>query len=145
MIVYSSSHSYALNTLGFSQLYAPDETKHIVTVFSGPEKQPFEIIDQNDGKMENTMVDTWWVYYDDSSFEQYAEINDKIELFSFGTYEFKDGGDYIYSVDESDHGKITINRIKKYKDGEGLIDHKSSHTYDLNTLGYDQLFIVKKG
>ncbi len=143
MVDYDSSHSYDLNTLGFSQLYAPDSVKNVVTIFSGPEKQPFEKIDRNDEKTENILVDTWWIYYDDLSFEQYAEINDKVELFSFGTYEYADGINFTDGMEKGTQGKITINRIKKYKDGEGLIDHKTTHTYDLSTLGFSQLFIVR--
>ena len=142
LVDHESSHTYELYTLGFTQLYAPDSPRKIVTIFSGPDKQPFKEIDQDDNETENERIDTWWIYYDDGSLEQYAEVHDKLELFSVGTYEFKDNGGFNYQQDEEEHGVITINRTKKYQDGKGLVDYESSHDYDLSTLGFDQLFVI---
>ena len=86
------------------------------------------------------MLDTLWVYYSDGTFEQFAAIDDQLVLFSKGTYAFAEDGDFIYEVDETDHGDIIITRTHKYQAGAGLDAYESEHTYDLGTLGFDPLY-----
>ena len=142
LVDHVSSHTYDLGTMGFTQVYAPDAPRKLVSIFSGPEKQPFDEIDKEDNKTEKEMIDTWWLYFDDNSFEQYAEVDDNPELFSIGTYEFTNNGSFDYMSDPEDQGDIIINRTKKYADGKGLVKHESSHHYTLETLGFDQLVAI---
>ena len=141
---YESSHEYDLQTIGFTQVYSPGDSRKVVTIFSGPKKQPFveNHSDDEDEDDKNEMIDTWWIFFDDGSFDQYAEVHDKPELFSAGSYEFSRGGDFYYKADEEDHGAVAINRISEYEDGVGLKNNESSQTYDLGTSGYDQLFVI---
>lgn len=138
---YSSEHTYNLETLAYHKAYPQEGTtgKKVVTVFAAPEKQKY--VDKN-GKEE--MLDTTWLYFDDMTFEQFVLKDDKADKFSKGTYSFEDGGDFIYEEGDTDHGKITINRNEKYQDGKGLTDYSSTHTYGLNTLGFDQLYVMDK-
>ena len=141
-----SSHEYGMDEIreqGYIPVYSPDEGKKVVTVFFGPDKQPLEEIDADDNETEKEMVDTWWIYYDDGTFDQYAQIHDQVVLFSTGTYKFKEDGGFIYDAKDGYPGKIQIDYTKQYKDGEGLVEHKFSRTDDLNSLGFDQLFVIK--
>lgn len=130
---YSSSHTYDLGSLGFVQLYALDErdSRHVEAVFYGLDKQLFV---ERDGERE--YLDTIWIYYSDMSFEQYASVDDKMILFSSGTYAFEDGGDFIYEAEEDDCGDILITRTMKYSATKGLEEYSSMHLYDLNSLGF---------
>lgn len=133
---YSSEHLYNLGTLGFDQLYGYNKNDGRIAeaLFYGLDKQLY--IDEMGDK---DMLDTCWIYYNDNTFEQYAELDDEIVLFSTGTYKLVDGGDFIYEMNESDFGDIIINRDQKYKAGEGLVAYASSHRYDLNSLGFDEI------
>ena len=129
---YSSEHTYRLDELGFRQIVTPvDAEKGVAAIFCGPEKQPY--------KGEN--LDTYWIYYDDMTFAQYACIDNDPTLFSEGTYALSDGADFRFDEDEEDCGKITITRTKKYQENRGYVDYASEHTYDLNTLGLSLLII----
>lgn len=133
---YSSEHTYDLGTLGFEQLYgySNEEGRIAEAIFYGLDKQPY--LDESG---EKDMLDTCWIYYSDDTFEQYAEVDDDIVLFSAGTYELENGGDFIYCADKPDYGDIVINRNRKYIAGQGLVSYESSHRYDLNSLGFDEI------
>ncbi len=103
-------------------------------LFYGEEKQLFT---ERDGEKE--YLDTVWIYYSDMTFEQYAAVDDKMILFSRGTYSFSGGQDFIFSVEEKDLGDIVINRTMKYSALDGLSPYSSSHVYDLHTLGYEEI------
>lgn len=107
----------------------------VVAVFAQQDKQPVTKID---GSIE--YLDTIWIYFTDYSFVQYAFIDDTPVLFSTGTYEFANGGDFLYEETEEDYGDIVIRRNAKYADGEGLKEYSSEHAYGLNTLGLTELF-----
>ncbi len=132
---YSSEHIYEPEALGFEKIYSYQEnpnqesTKKIEAVFYGLDKQNYEA-DQ---------IDTIWIYYDDMTFEQFAILDDSMQLFSTGDYSFEDGGDFIYEIQELNYGDITLNRHQKYVAGKGLVAYESSHTYDLNSLGFKAL------
>ncbi len=132
---YSSEHMYDLGTLGFDEIYAYRENGHrIEAVFFGDDRQLFV---ESDGDRE--MLDTIWIYYDDMSFEQFALLDGHMRLFSRGSYAFSDGGDFFYEEKASDCGDITITRSEKYQAGKGLSAYSSSHTYDLNSLGFEKI------
>ena len=135
-------NKYALGTLGFVKVY-PNDTgavPEVISIFSGNDKQPFT---EEDG--EQDMIDTTWIYFNDGTFKQYAEVEendqDQIVLFSLGTYEFEDGGDFVFE-DKSDHDRITISRTQKYQIRKGLVPYESTHTYELGTLGFTQLSVI---
>ena len=107
------------------------ENIDVVAIFAAPCTQPY-------GPDGQDKADTIWIYYSDNTFDQYAETGEKFDLFSKGTYAFKDGGDFIIGEDE-DNGIIVINRTHKLSP-EGLTEHESSHEYELGTLGFEQLF-----
>ena len=137
---YLSEHTYDLGSLGFDQLYAyENDSKRVEAVFYGHEKQPFV---ESDGERE--MLDTVWIYFSDMTFEQYAWIDDVMVLFSTGTYVFADGGDFLYESQEENFGDIVISRKEKYQAGKGLSSHESTHTYDLNSLGFVVLVVPGK-
>ena len=132
---YSSKHSYSMDKLGFQQLfYAGDKGKRIEAVFAGCEKQPFG---------EDRMLDTYWFYYSDGSFEQYACIGSDPILFSEGTYSLSEGANFLYVENETDCGTITITRTMKFQEGLNYAEYDSEHTYDLNSLGFARLSPVQ--
>ena len=128
---YSSEHSYALRDLGFRQLYyAEDGGKTVAAIFYGSGKQSF-----GDGQM----LDTYWIYYSDMSFEQYACLGSDPILFSEGTYRLSDGADFVFDPDTADWGTITITRTMKFQEGVNYAEYESEHTYELGSLGYSRL------
>lgn len=109
--------------------------KPVAALFAKEDAQSYT---ERDGDREN--LDTLWVYYTDGTFDQYAEEDDKLVLFSTGTYSLSEG-DFVYGNDEEDYGDITIVREMKYRDGK-LSAYSSVHTYDLGSLGYVQLYAL---
>ena len=132
---YKSERRYELNSLGFQNLFClENKGKKIVAIFAGQNKQPYG---------DSRLIDTYWIFYDDMTFNQYAcSASDPI-LFSEGTYSLSDGADFDYSENKKDYGKITITRSKKLKPGFNYANHVSSHTYALNTLGFELLVLDK--
>jgi len=129
MIDYDSEHTYDLGTLGFYPVYTPDNPDRQVTaVFYGGDKQPFT---KKDGGQD--MLDTWWIYFSDGTFVQYAILEHDIVLFSEGVYKLADGGSFGYEL-TPEKNVITIRRTKKYTQ-DGLQEYHSSHDYELGTLG----------
>ena len=63
--------------------------------------------------------------------------------FSVVTYELKDGGSSAYEKGQDHYGKIVLKRTKKYENEKGLMDYPSSHTYDLNTLGFSPVLVIE--
>ena len=125
---YSSEHTYRLTTLGFQQLFAlREDGKRIVAIFAGANKQAF---------MDGQMLDTYWLYFDDMSFAQYACPGSDPILFSEGSYALTDGKDFHFGEDEEDFGAITITRTMKFQPGLNYAPYSSEHTYDLGTLGF---------
>lgn len=112
----------------------------VAAIFAAPEAQPFPASKDEPEDMEPIMVDTVWVYFSDNSFDQYAETPKGFELFSTGTYSFKDGGSFALDNGD-DHGVITIERTQKFSGEEKkVVAYASTHDYKLGTLGFSQLF-----
>ncbi len=133
---YKSERHFELSNIGFEKLFCRDDKgKKIVALFAGKGKQPY-----GDGQL----IDTYWIFYDDMTFTQYACPECYPELFSEGTYSLSDGGNFDYSVNKKDYGKITINRTKKLQAGHTYADYVSSHTYKLHTLGFELLVLQKE-
>ena len=113
----------------------PEEIRNRADQFSatfvGIEKQPYK----NEAGKE-TMLNTVWIYYKDLHFEQYAFVDGAMQLFSTGNYKLSDGADFEFDPNDKNAGQITITRTKKYQAGKGLSDYSSTHTYELNTLGF---------
>ena len=107
--------------------------KDVSAIFSGIDKQPSGGSDE--------MVDTIWIYYDNGTFYQYAEIDKEMILFSQGNYHFENNGNFIDGQKDSSKGQIVINRNKKYQYGKGLLDYSSLHTYDLYALGFKCIWV----
>lgn len=110
--------------------------KNVSAIFVGIDKQPSGGPDD--------LIDTIWIYYNDSTFEQYAEVDKEMVLFSLGNYHFENDGNFIDGQKYSSKGQITIDRTKKYQYGKGLIDYLSHHTYDLYALGFKCVFTQNK-
>ena len=135
---YHSSHTFDLGTLGFTQVYAPDPDRQVASIFFGNDMQPYAEETGDAGK-----IDTWWIYFNDGSFQQYAEVGEDAVLFSTGTYEFKEGSGFLYEAGEQVGANITIERNQKYQRGMGLNSYSASRTYDLSTLDYVQLLVIR--
>lgn len=134
---YQSEHTYELGTLGFTQLYAGENPeRQVKAIFYGIDKQPYT---ERDGDRE--MLDTWWIYYTDGSFEQYAVLEDKVVLFSEGTYTLGEGSSFVYEKNGEGSDRITIQRTKKYQAGS-LAPYESSHEYELGTLGLVRIYAI---
>ena len=136
---YQSEHTYDLGTLGFTQLYAPNHDRKVAAVFYGCDKQPHL---GSDGDQKN--LDTWWIYYTDGTFEQFAIMDDdpadRVVLFSEGEYQLREGSSFAYEhAGEADY--ITIHRTKKYTRG-GLTSYDSIHEYELGTLGFVRIVVI---
>lgn len=136
---YQSEHTYDLGTLGFTQLYAPNHDRKVAAVFYGCDKQPHL---GSDGDQKN--LDTWWIYYTDGTFEQFAIMDDdpadRVVLFSEGEYQLREGSSFAYEhAGEADY--ITIHRTKKYTQG-GLTSYDSIHEYELGTLGFVRIVVI---
>ena len=123
----------------------------VVTVFAGAQKQKLdtsglpedaelpEAAGLTDDELKDKMLDTFWIYYSDDTFDQYAETRDGYKLHSTGTYALKDDADFL--LEDEDNGFIEINRNKKMLPGKpGLSDYESSHEYELGTLGFTQVY-----
>ncbi len=87
------------------------------------------------------MIDSYWLYFDDSSFRQFACVLGSPIPFSEGTYALADGSSFNYEEDESDFGQITITRTMKFQEGKNYAAYASEHTYELNTLGFSLLIL----
>ena len=103
--------------------------KHVAAIFFGGDLQPFT---EPDGDEE--MLDTIWVYYDDMTFEQFAEIDEEIFIFSEGTYAFTDGSDFVYDEKEANPGGVIITRTQKYQAEKGLSPYDSTHEYSFGEI-----------
>ncbi len=112
-----------------------DKTRVISSIFTKEEGQSYV---EKDGEMD--YLDTMWIYYTDGTFEQFVEHDDTVILFSKGAYSLT-GGDFVYEDGEKDFGDITIKREMKYVGGK-LTSYSSVHTYDLGSLGFDQLYVL---
>ena len=116
-------------------LYPAHTGVQVTAIFAAPDIQPYV---EEDGDQED--LDSIWVFYSDGSFEQFAEVDDCVLLFSTGTYLLADGSDFIYEVPgQAGNGQITIRRSKKLTP-QGLMDYDSEHTYDLGMLGFYPVF-----
>lgn len=132
---YSSEHSYSLKNLGFTELYyAGEEGKTVEAIFAGCNKQTFG---------EDRMLDTYWIFYSDMSFEQYACLGSTLLLFSEGSYSLSDGANFDFEPDATDCGSITITRTMKFQEGLNYAPYSSEHTYDFNSLGFAKLTPIR--
>ena len=131
-----------LSSPGLTQLYAPDAGRKIDAAFYGIDKQPYT---GNDG--EQDMLDTWWLYFSDGTFEQYAivddEPKDRVVLFSTGRYQLRDGSSFIYEKKSDESSFLTIQREKKLSP-DGLVPYESSHEYELSTLGFVRIISIDR-
>lgn len=131
-----SEGTYKLGTLGFAQLYTPDAKRKAAAVFYGDDKQAWT---GEDGQPKT--LDTWWVYFSDGSFEQYAVLDNKVVLFSLGSYELSGNSSFVYEKNGEEPGVITIRRTMKYTK-DGLAPYESSHEYELAKLGFIRIAAI---
>lgn len=117
----------------------PKTGTQIAAIYLGDGLQPFT---KEDGDQE--MLDNIWIYYTDGTFEQFAEVDDTLVLFSTGTYEFPENSSFLYTVSDTVNGEIIIRRAQKYQAGTGLGEYDSEHIYDLKTLEYIQIFALEE-
>ena len=111
--------------------------KNVSAIFVGIDKQPFS------GKRD--AIDTIWIYYDNGTFEQYAEVENELVPFSEGVYHFENNGNFVDGEKDHSKGQIVINRNKKYQIGKGLAEYSSLHTYDLYSIGYEPIYLYEEG
>jgi len=101
-------------------------------VFVGVEKQPY-----TDEAGKESMLNTVWMYFDDMTFEQYAFVDGAMQLFSTGTYDLSGEDGFLLKDGKTLAKQLTLHRTQKYQAGKGLAEYDSTHTYDLNTLGFE--------
>lgn len=113
------------------------QAKSVEAIFVGIDKQPSGGADD--------LIDTVWIYYDDMTFDQYAEVDNGLVYFSHGIYNFENRGGFIPGLNDSSKRQIVLNRDKKFQYGKGVVDYSSLHTYDLYSLGFDPIFLSNDG
>jgi len=57
---------------------------------------------QNDGDQE--MLDTWWIYFSDRTFAQFAILKNTVVLFSEGVYQLAENGSFLYETTPNTDG-----------------------------------------
>ncbi len=101
-------------------------------VFVGVEKQPY-----TDEAGKQSMLNTVWMYFDDMTFEQYAFVDGAMQLFSTGMYDLSGEDGFLLKDGKTLAKQLTLHRTQKYQAGKGLAEYESTHTYDLNTIGFE--------
>ncbi len=114
------------------------EGRWVIAIYTKEDAQAYSA---GSGEKEN--LDTSWIYFSDGTFVQFAEFNDTLLLFSNGTYALNEGGDFIEEEGE-DAVYLTIKRSQKYQNG-ALSGYSSEHTYNLGTLGFEQIYAYEDG
>lgn len=131
---YQSEHLYDLYNLGYTQILNREKDAHMIAAFLGAANQPYG----------DEMVDSLWLYYGDQSFEQYAYLDYMHPtLFSEGYWKIDNGTDLYLGTEKENDVIITLTRTKKLQDGSYMA-YASEHTYELKTLGYEQIVYVKQ-
>ena len=131
---YQSEHLYDLYNLGYTQILNREKDAHMIAAFLGAANQPYG----------DEMVDSLWLYYGDQSFEQYAYLDYMHPtLFSEGYWKIDNGTELYLGTEKENDVIITLTRTKKLQDGSYMA-YASEHTYELNTLGYEQIVYVKQ-
>ena len=131
---YQSEHLYDLYNLGYTQILNREKDAHMIAAFLGAANQPYG----------DEMVDSLWLYYGDQSFEQYAYLDYMHPtLFSEGYWKIDNGTELYLGTEKENDVIITLTRTKKLQDGSYMA-YASEHTYELKTLGYEQIVYVKQ-
>ena len=131
---YQSEHLYDLYNLGYTQILNREKDAQMIAAFLGAANQPYG----------DEMVDSLWLYYGDQSFEQYAYLDYMHPtLFSEGYWKIYNGTDLYLGTEKENDVIITLTRTKKLQDGSYMA-YASEHTYELKTLGYEQIVYIKQ-
>lgn len=131
---YQSEHLYDLYNLGYTQILNREKDAQMIAAFLGAANQPYG----------DEMVDSLWLYYGDQSFEQYAYLDYMHPtLFSEGYWKIDNGTDLYLGTEKENDVIITLTRTKKLQDGNYMA-YASEHTYELKTLGYEQIVYIKQ-
>lgn len=122
LTVNDEARTYTLSEHFGSKLFEKtNTTKHVLSIFVGNDRQPYPA---EDGSKD--FLDTVWLYYSDTTFDQYAILPEgNIVLFSTGLYKLPGKRDVVVRPGK----KVTLHRTKKYKRGEGLLPYHSTHVY----------------
>ena len=136
MVLLAAVIAISISTAAFAAYQGPElnhdpvkNGKHVTAIYYGEDAQPFT---EPDGDEEE--LDTIWVYYDDMTFEQFAEVDEKTCLFSEGTYSFANNSDFVYDENDANPGGVIITRTQKYQTGKGLAPYDSTHEYDFTDI-----------
>lgn len=109
-------------------------SKHVLSVFIGDNRQPYDTGDGN-----KVLLDTVWVYYSDKTFDQYAILPDgQVVLFSCGLYKLADEK----AVAVAPGKKFTLHRSKKYQKDGGLLPYSSTHDYEDELLDFTLVYLT---
>ena len=109
-------------------------TKHLLSLFIGNDLQPYPA-----GDGEEKFLDTVWLYYSDTTFDQYAILPDgRVTQFSTGLYKLSDKKERVLLSGK----EFTLVRTKKYKWNEGLVPYHSVHVYESEPVGYVLLYAM---
>ena len=112
----------------------------VVAVFADGKAQQLDLPKAPEGDEDNALkIDTIWIFYSDNTFDQYAESPQGYEIYSTGTYSFKDGGDFI--IGDEEDGTIVFTRKKKALNGKpGLVDYDNTFENEIGSLGFESLY-----
>ena len=124
-----------LSELEKYRLYPADGDRgvSVAAVFMQPAMQKLV---RKDGT--EVMLSTLWIYFDNGTFRQYAQIPGTGEvLFSSGDYSVTDG--FVSSGADAD-SVLTLHRTQKYADGTGLTAYDSTHDYVISELGFFRVY-----
>ena len=110
----------------------------VTAIFAVPEIQPYV----GTGK-KSRMIDTVWVYYTDGTFDQYADPDGKIVLFSRGAYKLGEAGTFLYERSNAAFRTITVRRSERYQKN-GLAPFESTVVVEFGTLGLVRIAAIER-
>ena len=125
-----STEEYELGTLGYVQLFGPDDGRAVEAIYGDPTMTLYE--DEN-GVLKK--LDTVWIFFSDGSFSDYVFLEGDVILNCKGSYEFDEAGDFHLPPYEEDSGTITLTFEESLAGREG-----QSKTIDLGAMGLTCLY-----
>ena len=115
-----------------------DESVNVVAVFAQPGGQKLTMSNSEEIL---EAADTFYIFYSDNTFDQYAELAGQYRLFASGSYSFKDGGDFIVSEGTDTGIPLVLDLNKKHSPQEHImIDCEESNEVTVGVLGLERLF-----
>ena len=141
-----------VGVVGFAPAFAADDDDaapmpphikdgvSVVAIFADAEVNPIEGPEDAPEDMEPIMADAILLYFSDNTFDQYVETPKGFELYSTGTYTFKEEGDFILTEKEGED-VIALEITQQFSiEDQKLVDASEKNEFDLSTIHLAQLF-----